>query len=108
MPFDGQTYVRRLDRARLTSALQRVFYVATRNGWHSLAEIHHEIREVFGERYSEAGISARLRDVRKSRFGGHQMESRRRSGGLWEYRITPNLAKTAIMRILYPTSRGAA
>jgi hypothetical protein len=36
---------------------------------------------------SEAGISARLRDLRKPRFGGYGVERRRVSGGLFEYRV---------------------
>jgi hypothetical protein len=39
-------------------------------------------------RATETGISARLRDLRKPKFGGYTVEIRRRSdGGLWEYRL---------------------
>jgi len=48
-----------------------------------------EIRERIGGG-SEAGISARLRDFRKIKFGGHKVYRRRRgeaSKGLHEYRL---------------------
>jgi hypothetical protein len=32
-------------------------------------------------------ISARLRDFRKQKFGGHTLERRNISGGLFEYRL---------------------
>lgn len=53
-----------------------------RGGWWSLRELHN----LAGG--SEAGISARLRDLRKPRFGGYQVERRRVEGGLFEYRIS--------------------
>ena len=36
---------------------------------------------------SEASVSARLRDLRKPRFGGHTVERRRRTQSVWEYRL---------------------
>lgn len=40
---------------------------------------------------SEAGVSARLRDLRKPEFGAYVVERRRREGcaNLWEYRVLP-------------------
>jgi hypothetical protein len=52
--------------------------------WRTLEEIRSRVGG------SEAAISARLRDLRKDKFGGHIVESRRRgdgSRGLWEYRL---------------------
>jgi len=47
-----------------------------------------EINALLGNRYSEAGISARLRDFRKRQFGSHAIERRVRAGSnrLYEYR----------------------
>jgi hypothetical protein len=105
--FDGTTYIRSLDKDRLSTALQRVFYVgvdcsAIPDKWYTLHDFQWTIKCIFGEHYSEAGISARLRDVRKPKFGSHAMESRRRDGGLWEYRIIPNTDALAIMKIVDP------
>jgi len=41
---------------------------------------------VYGVPASEAGISARIRDLRKPKYGGHTIE-RRKNGSLWEYRL---------------------
>jgi hypothetical protein len=52
--------------------------------WRTLAEIE-EITED-----PQASISARLRDLRKERFGEHEVARRRRGSGqrgLFEYRI---------------------
>lgn len=83
--FDGITFNPSLDTERLQGQLQRV-YEAVRSGeWLTLEEI--------GQRAgvkSQASISARLRDLRKERFGNHKVERRRRgtpSLGVFEYRF---------------------
>jgi hypothetical protein len=50
--------------------------------WRTLSQI---VLHVGG---SEAGVSARLRDLRKQKFGAYTVNGRRRSGGLWEYQVT--------------------
>jgi hypothetical protein len=78
--FDGPD-VSESDRERLNSQLWRVYRLMRDGQWRTLAEV---ARSVGG---SEAGVSARLRDLRKERFGGNQVERRRVAGGLWEYRM---------------------
>ena len=53
-----------------------------------------EIARLTGD--PEASISARLRDLRKDRFGGYELQGRRLgSKGLWEYRLKrPELQAT--------------
>lgn len=85
MDFDGVTYEAVFDRERLGAQLRRVFDTMSDGAWHTLREIALQT----GDK-SEAAISARLRDLRKDRFGGFTVERRRRgtpSAGLWEYRI---------------------
>jgi hypothetical protein len=82
--FDGLTYSQPDDRQRLNSQLHRVFDYMKPGAWHTLAEI---ATAVGG---SENGVSARLRDFRKPRFGGHTVERRRVAGGVFEYRLIPN------------------
>jgi hypothetical protein len=79
--FDGPD-LQRADEVRLTGQLLRVRGAMEGGVWRTLTEL----ADLTG-RSSEAGVSARLRDLRKSRFGGHTVERRRRTQGLWEYRV---------------------
>lgn len=81
--LDGATYEPALDGVRLGSQLQRVAALMADGRWRTLAEIAGTADG------SEAGVSARLRDMRKTRFGGHTVERRRRggTGGTWEYHL---------------------
>lgn len=81
--FDGETFDQALDGPRLNAQLKRVRAVMLDGQWRSLRDI----REHTGD--PEASISARLRDMRKSKFGGYVVERRRVSGGLFEYRVKP-------------------
>jgi len=79
--FDGETYEPKRDRVRLTGQLARVFYAMRGAEWTTLRDLADLAQG------SEAGVSARLRDLRKQRFGGHTIERRRVTDGLWEYRM---------------------
>jgi hypothetical protein len=79
--FDGSTYDAARDQVRLSGQLQNVQQVLSDHRWHTLAEIAQRIGG------SEAGISARLRDLKKERFGRHKIEKQHLSNGLWRYRL---------------------
>ena len=79
--FDGITYEPARDRERLSSQLGRVEEYLADHDWHTLGEI----TEAVGG--TEASISARLRDLRKPKFGAYIVERRHVEGGLWEYRM---------------------
>jgi hypothetical protein len=80
--FDGDTYDPALDEDRLRTQLGRVFALMADGRWRTLAAV----QTVAGG--SEAACSARLRDLRKPKFGGYTVEHRRcGAGGLWEYRL---------------------
>jgi len=88
--FDGATFEPAKDAERLTGQLATVReYMLAANlyaigeTWYSLAEI------ASGTGYPEGSISARLRDLRKSKFGSYLVERRRRSPGTFEYRVRP-------------------
>jgi hypothetical protein len=85
MFFDGRTYEPRQDEDRLSKQLDRVKKLMLDGRWRTIAAIH---RIVGG---SEAGVSARLRDLRKERFGAFQVQRRAVTGlrqkGCFEYRI---------------------
>lgn len=81
---DGATYTPALDRARLNAQTQRVFDVVIDGKWRTLAEIATITHD------PEASVSARLRDLRKQKFGGFVVHRRRRGieeRGLFEYLI---------------------
>jgi len=88
LQFDGQTFDAKQDGSRLASQ-----FIATRelmldHEWRNLAQIVLALRKQ-GIHVTESSISARIRDLRKAKFGGYSVERRRVIGGLFEYRIKP-------------------
>lgn len=83
MRFDGRTYSPDRDGSRLASQLAAVKALMLDGQWHTLAEI------AARSRCSEASASARVRDLRKPRFGSFVIERRRvpDGNGLHEYRL---------------------
>ena len=75
------------DMKRLARQRTAVLAWMAGGAWWTLAEI----AEHTG--FPEASVSARLRDFRKARYGGHAVNRRRRNGesrGTWEYAIVMN------------------
>ena len=79
--FDGATFSPLLDGARLTSQLERVRKVMLDGNWYTL----HELVLICGG--DTASISARVRDLRKPKFGGLDVVRVRADKGLWLYRV---------------------
>jgi hypothetical protein len=80
--FDGATYGKARDKVRLGKQLEDVFvFLDTNKGWWTLSHIRGNTG------YPEASISARIRDLRKAKFGGHEIPRRYVKRGLWEYRL---------------------
>lgn len=79
--FDGETYRPEADRDRLGKQLVSVQTLMRDRHWRTLAEIAALVHA------PEASVSARLRDLRKPRFGAWNVERRRRTEGTWEYRV---------------------
>lgn len=82
--FDGETIDPSLDEQRLGRQQEAVRAFMERGGWHTLAELSAALG------YPEASISARIRDLRKPRWGARTVERRRRGepkSGLFEYRL---------------------
>lgn len=78
---DGHTYVASIDKTRLNAQTERVFQVMRDGAWRTLDEI----AGITGD--PPASVSARLRDLRKEKFGGFAVGRRRRTKGLFEYRL---------------------
>jgi hypothetical protein len=79
--FDGETYQPELDYTRLSGQLGRVFDTMKDGEWRTLKAISY----ITGD--PEASVSARLRDLRKQKFGGYIMETARTKYGTWCYRL---------------------
>lgn len=83
--FDGPKYDAKQDHARLTGQLRRVYDLMADGQARTLEEIYDELTP--SGPITHTGISSRLRDLRKAKFGGYTVESGRRGGvgGLFEY-----------------------
>lgn len=94
MSFDGSTYEPKLDKVRLTRQMKVIFRIMLDNKWHTLSGLSQQTG------FSEASISARIRDLRKPRFGLHTVDRTRLlklndqhyydPTGRFEYRLTVN------------------
>lgn len=84
-PRDGDTFDSSQDESRLNIQMRRTWAVLSDHQWHTSAELEERVGD------SWASVGARLRDLRKPKFGGHSIEKRRIPGanGLWEYRLLP-------------------
>ena len=79
--FDGKTVDPAIDGDRLGRQMNAVFAAMKNGGWWTLRGLANVSAG------TEAGVSARIRDLRKRRFGGYTVLRRRVRAGLWEYRL---------------------
>lgn len=79
--FDGATFDAERDGSRLRAQLNRVLTAMRDGQWRTLAQLAESAEA------PEASVSARLRDLRKPKFGGYTVERRYVSAGLFEYRV---------------------
>lgn len=85
--FDGETHEPEHDRKRLGRQLQAVFDLMQDGAWWTLDNLERELFWRFAVTASTQSISARLRDLRKPKFGGHTVNRRRLCGGVYEYQL---------------------
>ena len=81
--FDGDDYNHERDSARLTGQIRRVYDFMLDGAWRTL----NEVSDATGDPHSS--VSAQLRNLRKKRFGGHNIERKYVVGGLYSYRLEP-------------------
>lgn len=81
--FDGVSYSPEHDRERLSGQLEKVRDYMLAHEWVTLETLC----AVTGAK--EQSISARLRDLRKFRFGHYTVDRKRIDGGLFVYRVRP-------------------
>lgn len=79
--FDGPTFSQARDGDRLHAQLNRVLAVLKDHRWHTLCDISSQTGD------PQASVSARMRDLRKERYGSHTIERRYVARGLWEYKL---------------------
>jgi hypothetical protein len=83
--FDGKAYDHEVDSPRLHNQFDRVFHFMKDEKWYTIRQVSQALGNA-----QEQSISATIRDMRKERFGGHTVERRRVSPGLYEYRLIIN------------------
>lgn len=84
--FNGSDYTPELDHARLGKQITDIYNLMEDGKWRTLREIE----QATG--HPQASCSAQLRNLRKSRFGGHLVNKRRRPStdldrGIFEYQL---------------------
>lgn len=78
---DGETFHAPRDRKRLNAQCQSIYNLMADGRWRTLTQIS------AATCHPEASCSARLRDLRKNRFGGYTVERRYIERGLYSYRL---------------------
>jgi len=89
--FDGAT-LQTADQPRLRGQLLAVFEIMDDSMWHTLEDIQNRLNAV-GRAATTPSVSARLRDLRKEKFGSYIVDRRKVTlgnkvvPGLYEYRV---------------------
>lgn len=81
LQFDGSTYEHERDGSRLAEQTRVVFSVMKDGQFRTLSLL----AQMTGA--PEASVSARLRDLRKPRFGGHTVNREYLGRGLFQYQL---------------------
>ncbi len=80
-PYDAPQYwAAPADRPRLTGNLRAVFRLLKGGEWYTIAEIAEHIGTL------QTSASSRVRDLRNPKFGGYNVQVRRRNG-VYMYRL---------------------
>ncbi len=93
MSFGGATYEPEHDGERLGKQLAAVKHLMIDGEWRTLGEISAEVGS------PQASVSARLRDLRKERFGQYVVSRRargERGRGLYEYRVEREMVEAVV------------
>ena len=82
LDFDGTAYEADKDQVRLTAQMKDVHAVLLCGSWHTVDEIHDSTG------HPHNSVSAQIRNLRKSRFGGYSITGRYRNGTrIFEYKL---------------------
>ena len=79
--FDGAVYQAELDFERLNGQMARIHDLMKDGQWRTLKQIATITND------PESSVSAQLRNFRKARFGGNEVNRKRVMGGVWAYQL---------------------
>ncbi len=90
--FDGATYDHVRDYERLKTQLERVAGIISDGKWFTNGILQSQMLDHYHTHNSETALSARVRDLRKAKFAGVQIQHKREreTGGTWWYRVHPD------------------
>jgi hypothetical protein len=99
----GPAYDARADGKRLRTKQDKVrdYMLGTRECFQALEEIRARLEARHYERFPTPSLSAFLRHLRKSQFGGFVLLKRRRgagASGLWEYKLLPPKPQNTVVQ----------
>jgi hypothetical protein len=78
----------RLEKVRPVNLTFLVGHILSTGKWMMPHEIQRVLKDSYGEMHSDSSITARLRDLRKAKFGAYTIEKRKREGSnAYEYRL---------------------
>jgi hypothetical protein len=80
--FGGESFDARLDGPRLKGQLERTLEVMKDGRWHTLQEVADAVG------CTTQSASARIRDLRKPRYGAHHIRRSRIGPAVFAYRLT--------------------
>jgi len=87
------------DVVRLQTQLYCVYAIMHDGGWRTIWQIVWILKQKFGLDVMQTSVSARLRDLRKPKFGSHDVQRDNVGAGEWRYRLLLNpLTQTACDR----------
>lgn len=74
---------------QLQATLEEMKAADANGRWMTVPELVARVQLQTGKLISETGLSARIRDLRKEKHGGHTVDRRQRGGkgSLWEFRL---------------------
>jgi hypothetical protein len=75
------TPARSADRKRLKSQRSGVWNILRDHRWHPLTIFKQKVKG------SDSSITARIRDARKKKYGGHIIQCARDAAGVYRYRL---------------------
>jgi hypothetical protein len=75
--------------SQLHATLEEMKAADANGRWLTVPELAGRVQLRMGKLISETGLSARIRDLRKEKHGGHTVDKRQRGGrgNLWEFRL---------------------